>query len=198
MPPGHPWPAGISTLSPTPKCLRGLEPLLSLPLSETPPSVAPCLAHPPPATRRACLGPPLGPGIPSPGPPRKKSAPETRQQSQEGALLAAPAWWPGVRAGGRVPSGLSQHPCPGGHPGEQQDGATKPESTRQPDQLGSKHLILVFLCLFCFVFVFRAAPAAYGGSQARGRIRAAAASLHHSSRQSRIPDPLSWRPGIEP
>ena len=32
-----------------------------------------------------------------------------------------------------------------------------------------------FLLLF-----FRAAPAAYGGSQARGRIRATAASLHHS------------------
>ena len=35
---------------------------------------------------------------------------------------------------------------------------------------------------FCFLFVclFRAIPAAYGSSQARGRIRAAAASLHHS------------------
>ena len=29
-------------------------------------------------------------------------------------------------------------------------------------------------------FLVRAAPAAYGGSQARGRIRAAAAGLHHS------------------
>ena len=38
--------------------------------------------------------------------------------------------------------------------------------------------------LFCFVlscFVFsRAAPVAYGGTQARGLIGAAAASLHHS------------------
>ena len=35
--------------------------------------------------------------------------------------------------------------------------------------------------LFCFVFwLFRAAPAAYGGSQARGPIRATAASLRHS------------------
>jgi len=32
--------------------------------------------------------------------------------------------------------------------------------------------------LFCFVF--RAAPVAYGSSQARGHIRAAAAGLHHS------------------
>ena len=42
---------------------------------------------------------------------------------------------------------------------------------------------------FCFVLVvyfilfrlLRAAPMAYGGSQARGQIRAAAASLHHSN-----------------
>ena len=31
-----------------------------------------------------------------------------------------------------------------------------------------------------FFFFFRAALAAYGGSQARGQIRAAAANLHHS------------------
>ena len=37
----------------------------------------------------------------------------------------------------------------------------------------NKHLF-IYLCLF------RAIPAAYGGSQARGRIGAAAASLHHS------------------
>ena len=34
-----------------------------------------------------------------------------------------------------------------------------------------------FYFLFC---LFRDTPTAYGGSQARGRIRAAAASLHHS------------------
>jgi len=33
---------------------------------------------------------------------------------------------------------------------------------------------------FCFLFVFFAAPLAYGGSQARGRIRAVAVGLHHS------------------
>ena len=31
-----------------------------------------------------------------------------------------------------------------------------------------------------FLFVFRAAPAAYGGSQARGQTEAIAAGLHHS------------------
>ena len=39
--------------------------------------------------------------------------------------------------------------------------------------------------------LFRAAPAACGGSQARGRIRAVAADLHHSSWQHWILNPLS-------
>ena len=34
--------------------------------------------------------------------------------------------------------------------------------------------------LIIFFFLFRAAPSAYGGSQARGQIRATVASLHHS------------------
>ena len=45
------------------------------------------------------------------------------------------------------------------------------------------NLFLLFGCffvLFCFVLLFRAAPAAYGDSQARGLIRAAAAGLHHN------------------
>ena len=33
---------------------------------------------------------------------------------------------------------------------------------------------------FFFFWLFRATPAAYGGSQSRGRIRAVAAGLHHS------------------
>ena len=37
---------------------------------------------------------------------------------------------------------------------------------------------------FFFFFFFRAAPAAYGGSQARGRIGAAAVGLHHSHSNS--------------
>ena len=39
-------------------------------------------------------------------------------------------------------------------------------------------LVLIFFP-FSFLFHFRAAPALYGGSQARGRIGAAAAGLHH-------------------
>ena len=39
--------------------------------------------------------------------------------------------------------------------------------------------------------LFRAVPVAYGSSQARGRIGAAAAGLHHSSMQCRILNPLS-------
>ena len=34
--------------------------------------------------------------------------------------------------------------------------------------------------LFVFVLLFRAAPMAYGGSQARGQIGATAAGLHHN------------------
>ena len=40
--------------------------------------------------------------------------------------------------------------------------------------------------LFCFVFcLFRATPAAHGGSQARGRIAAVASSLYHSHSNAR-------------
>ena len=71
---------------------------------------------------------------------------------------------------------------------------------------GSKWFFLSF-------FFFRAAPAAHGGSQARGRIGAAAASLHHShshtGSQLRLPpfgtahgnagSLTHWvRPGMEP
>ena len=45
--------------------------------------------------------------------------------------------------------------------------------------------------LFFFFCLFRATPVAYGSFQARGRIRAAAASLHHSSQQCQILDQLS-------
>ena len=41
-------------------------------------------------------------------------------------------------------------------------------------------LLVVFFFFFFFLLLFRAAPLAYGGSQARGLIRAAAACLHHS------------------
>ena len=51
------------------------------------------------------------------------------------------------------------------------------------------------LCFFVFVFfsffsLFRAAPAAYGSSQAKGQIGASAASLHHS--HSNAGSELRW------
>ena len=68
-----------------------------------------------------------------------------------------------------------------------------------------------FLFFFFFFLLFRATPTAYRGSQARGQIRVAAASLHHSRSNTgtkpclrptpqlmAMPDPLHWaRPGIE-
>ena len=71
----------------------------------------------------------------------------------------------------------------------------------------------LFVCLFFvfFVCVCGAAPAAYGSSQARGQIGAAAAGLHHShsnAREKLCLQPVahgntrslthSARPGIEP
>ena len=47
---------------------------------------------------------------------------------------------------------------------------------------------ILFFFLFC---LFKATPMAYGGSQARGPIGAAAAGLHHSSQQRQILNPLS-------
>ena len=61
-----------------------------------------------------------------------------------------------------------------------------------------KYLTIRFFCLFVFVFVllFRATPAAYGGSQARGQNGVTAASLYHSHSNTR--SPTHWaRPGIE-
>ena len=67
--------------------------------------------------------------------------------------------------------------------------------------------------LFFFFCIFRAAPAVYGGSQAKGRTGAVAASLHHSHSNHRIQAASAtyatahsnsrslahWaRPGIEP
>ena len=53
----------------------------------------------------------------------------------------------------------------------------------------------LFIYLFIYLCLFRAAGAAFGGSQARGRIRAVAACLHHSNAGSLT---HSARPGIEP
>ena len=46
--------------------------------------------------------------------------------------------------------------------------------------LGGVAINLIRLNFFVCLFVFRAAPSAFGGSQARGLIGAVAASLHHS------------------
>ena len=53
------------------------------------------------------------------------------------------------------------------------------------------NLLLLLLLLFVSFAISWATPAAYGGFQARGLIRAVATGLHHSSRQCRIPNPLS-------
>ena len=52
---------------------------------------------------------------------------------------------------------------------------------------------------FCFVlfFLFRAAPTDYGGSQARGRIRAIATGLCHSHSNSRSEINLWLKPQLE-
>ena len=44
---------------------------------------------------------------------------------------------------------------------------------------------LVFVFVFCLFVFFRAAPEAYRGSQARGRIGAVAAGLHHTNGRSK-------------
>ena len=56
---------------------------------------------------------------------------------------------------------------------------------------GSARLFcIILLSLKSFFCLFRAAHVAYGGSQARGLIRAVAADLHHSSWQRWILNPL--------
>ena len=60
------------------------------------------------------------------------------------------------------------------------------------------------LFVVCLFRPFRATPVAYGSSQARGPIGAAAASLHHSHRDTGLEHlkamlgPYRVRPGIEP
>ena len=61
----------------------------------------------------------------------------------------------------------------------------------------SEKKINFFFVLLCFVFVFGgAAPAAYGGSQARGPIGAVAASLHHSHSNARSKPSLQPTPQL--
>ena len=89
------------------------------------------------------------------------------------------------------------------------------ENTNNPlmyELLCEYSFFFFFFFFFFFVFcLFRAAPMAYGVSQARGLIGAAAASLHHSHTRSESPSATYttahgnarslthwWRPGIEP
>ena len=51
--------------------------------------------------------------------------------------------------------------------------------------------LFIYLFIYLVFCLFRAAPMAYGGSQARGLIGAVPASLHHSSQQCWILKPLS-------
>ena len=63
----------------------------------------------------------------------------------------------------------------------------------QKNRLNCKHpaLLFSFFCLFVFS---RAAPAAYGSSQVRGQIGAAATSLHHSHSNARSEPSLRHTP----
>ena len=58
-------------------------------------------------------------------------------------------------------------------------------------QRAEKDFYIYTLIFFFFFFFFRAAPAAYGASQARGQTGATAAGIHHSSWQSQILNPLN-------
>lgn len=51
--------------------------------------------------------------------------------------------------------------------------------------LGGTFSPFTFKIIFCLFVCFRAAPMAYGTSQARGQIRATAAGLHHSHSNAR-------------
>ena len=44
--------------------------------------------------------------------------------------------------------------------------------------------------MYLFILLLRAIPVVHGGSQAKGQIRAMTASLHHSSQQHQILNPL--------
>ena len=58
-------------------------------------------------------------------------------------------------------------------------GVTTSQEIKGPKSTGPEIIKEVF-CLFVCFCPFRAAPTAHGGSQARGLIRATAASLRHS------------------
>ena len=59
-----------------------------------------------------------------------------------------------------------------------------------------KFVISISFSFLFFVLFFRDAPVAYGGSQARGQIGAAAVALHHSHRNTRAELHLPPRPQL--
>ena len=64
-------------------------------------------------------------------------------------------------------------------------------------QSGEEHSLCVCVCVCVRVFcLFKAAPVAYGGSQARGSIEAVATSLHHSHSNTRAELHLQPTPQI--
>ena len=58
------------------------------------------------------------------------------------------------------------------------------------------YMNVYILFIFLFFLFFRAAPVAYGGSQARGQIRAVAAGLHHSHSKARSEPRLQLTPQL--
>ena len=63
------------------------------------------------------------------------------------------------------------------------------------------HIYLFYLFIFLFIFfvvvaISWGAPAAYGSSQARGQIRAAASGLHHSHSNARSEPHLKPTPQL--
>ena len=129
--------------------------------------------------------------------------------SHEILLVTRGTEWPHWRSQGDTPfTQWSEHRCtawirqesreqlcsPPASVGDQWDFTSKYKERKALEQMlklrQNKILILVILLSFLFFF-FRVTPVAYGSSQARGGIEAAAAHLHQSSWQHQILNPLS-------
>ena len=72
----------------------------------------------------------------------------------------------------------------------------QPPSRYKSRCVQGSQLITLFYLFVCLVSFFRATPVAHGGSQARGWIRAAAASLHHSHSNVGSQPCLRLTPGL--
>ena len=80
--------------------------------------------------------------------------------------------------------------------GSRAESVAKKKKKKKKRVKETKSLTLYFIFLFYFLF-FRAATTAYVSSQARGRIRATDAGLHHNHSNAR--SLTHWaRPGMEP